>query len=197
MLVCSMAMCFFISVKLSMIFLAAIVILAAALTSVALIYGAGILCAYAYNRIMVNVSQGTMRSLRTELFQRMERLPIRYFDTHAHGDIMSVYTNDADTLRQLMGQSIPQVIRSGVTIAASFVSMFLLNIPLTVITLAVIGAMVLATSKIAAKLASADGFIRRLPDGYRTALTGDGPTSRRASANCWRSPAPPWPTRRC
>ena len=174
MLVCSIAMCFFISVKLSMIFLAAIVILAAALASVALIYGAGILCAYAYNRIMVNVSQGTMRSLRTELFQRMERLPIRYFDTHAHGDIMSVYTNDADTLRQLMGQSIPQVIRSGVTIAASFVSMFLLNIPLTVITLAVIGAMVLATSKIAAKLASADGFIRRLLDGYRTALTGDG-----------------------
>ena len=115
-----------------------------------------------------------MRSLRTELFQRMERLPIRYFDTHAHGDIMSVYTNDADTLRQLMGQSIPQVIHSGVTIAASFVSMFLLNIPLTVITLAVIGAMVLATSKIAAKLANADGFIRRLPDGYRTALTGDG-----------------------
>ena len=174
MLVCSMAMCFFISAKLSTIFLAAIVILAAALASVALIYGAGILCAYAYNRIMVNVSQGTMRSLRTELFQRMERLPIRYFDTHAHGDIMSVYTNDADTLRQLMGQSIPQVIHSGVTIAASFISMFLLNIPLTVITLAVIGAMVLATSKIAAKLANADGFIRRLPDGYRTALTGDG-----------------------
>ena len=138
-----------------------------------------------------------MRSLRTELFQRMERLPIRYFDTHAHGDIMSVYTNDVDTLRQLMGQSIPQVIRSGVTIAASFVSMFLLNIPLTVITLAVIGAMVLATSKIAAKLANADGFIRRLPDGYRTALTGDGPTSRRASASCRRSPAPPWPARRC
>lgn len=107
MLICSMVMCFFISAKLSMIFLAAIVILAAALASVALIYGAGILCAYAYNRIMVNVSQGTMRSLRTELFQRMERLPIRYFDTHAHGDIMSVYTNDVDTLRQLMGQSIP------------------------------------------------------------------------------------------
>ena len=123
---------------------------------------------------MVNVSQGTMRNLRVELFQRMERLPIRYFDTHAHGDIMSVYTNDADTLRQLMGQSIPQVIHSGVTIVTSFVSMFLLNIPLTVITLAVIGAMVLATSKIAAKLANADGFIRRLPDGYRTALTGDG-----------------------
>ena len=75
--------------------------LAAALLSVAITYGIGIFCAYAYNRIMVNVSQGTMRNLRIELFQHMESLPIRYFDTHAHGDIMSVYTNDVDTLRQL------------------------------------------------------------------------------------------------
>lgn len=82
--------------------------LAAALVSVAITYGIGILCAYGYNRIMVNVSQGTMRNLRVELFQHMESLPIRYFATHAHGDIMSIYTNDVDTLRQLMSQSIPR-----------------------------------------------------------------------------------------
>ena len=125
--------------------------LAAALVSMAITYGVGILCAYGYNRIMVNVSQGTMRNLRVELFQHMESLPIRYFDTHAHGDIMSVYTNDVDTLRQLMSQSIPQVINSIVTILTSFVSMFILDIPLTIITLPVIGVMAFATSKIAAK----------------------------------------------
>ena len=81
--------------------------LAAALVRVACFYAAGILCAYGYNRIMVNVSQATMCRLRVELFTHMESLPIRYFDTHAHGDIMSVYTNDVDTLRQLISQSIP------------------------------------------------------------------------------------------
>ena len=95
--------------------------LAGALLSVGATYGLGILCAYSYNRIMVNVSQGTMRNLRIELFRHMESLPIRYFDTHAHGDVMSVYTNDVDTLRQLMSQSIPQVINSSVTILTSFV----------------------------------------------------------------------------
>ena len=152
--------------------------LAAALVSVAVTYGIGIICAYAYNRIMVNVSQGTMRNLRMELFQHMESLPIRYFDTHAHGDIMSVYTNDVDTLRQLMSQSIPQVINSGVTIVTSFVSMFILDIPLTIITLAVIGVMVFATSKIAAKsstyfarqqkdLGAVNGYIEEMMDGQK------------------------------
>ena len=152
--------------------------LAAALLSVAVTYGIGIICAYAYNRIMVNVSQGTMRNLRVELFQHMESLPIRYFDTHAHGDIMSVYTNDVDTLRQLMSQSIPQVINSGVTIVTSFVSMFILDIPLTIITLAVIGVMVFATSKIAAKssayfarqqkdLGAVNGYIEEMMDGQK------------------------------
>ena len=152
--------------------------LAAALVSVAITYGIGIICAYAYNRIMVNVSQGTMRNLRVELFQHMESLPIRYFDTHAHGDIMSVYTNDVDTLRQLMSQSIPQVINSGVTIVTSFVSMFILDIPLTIITLAVIGVMVFATSKIAAKsstyfarqqkdLGAVNGYIEEMMDGQK------------------------------
>ena len=152
--------------------------LAAALGSVALTYGLGILCAYGYNRIMVNVSQGTMCSLRIELFQHMESLPIRYFDTHAHGDIMSVYTNDVDTLRQLISQSIPQVIHSAVTILTSFVSMLVLDIPLTIITLAVIGVMALTTSKIAAKaslyfarqqkdLGAVNGYIEEMMDGQK------------------------------
>lgn len=152
--------------------------LASALISLAAVYAAGILCAYGYNRIMVNVSQGTMRNLRVELFRHMESLPIRYFDTHPHGDIMSVYTNDVDTLRQLMSQSIPQVINSGVTILSSFVSMLVLDIPLTVITLAMIGVMAFATSKIAAKsavyfakqqndLGAVNGYIEEIMDGQK------------------------------
>ena len=152
--------------------------LAAALVAVAMTYGIGILCAYAYNRIMVNISQGTMRNLRVALFQHMESLPIRYFDTHVHGDIMSVYTNDVDTLRQLISQSIPQVINSSVTIVTSFASMFILDIPLTIITLVVIGVMVFATSKIAAKsstyfarqqkdLGAVNGYIEEMMDGQK------------------------------
>ena len=149
--------------------------LAGALFSVAVTYAIGILCAYAYNRIMVNVSQGTMRNLRLELFEHMESLPIRYFDTHVHGDIMSVYTNDVDTLRQLMSQGIPQIINSCVTILTSFISMLVLDIPLTIITLAV---MVFTTSKIAAKssfyfarqqkdLGIVNGYIEEMMDGQK------------------------------
>lgn len=136
--------------------------LAAALISVAVTYAVGVICAYAYNRIMVNVSQGTMRNLRVDLFQHMESLPVGYFDSHAHGDIMSVYTNDVDTLRQFMSQSIPMVINSGVTIVTSFASMLILDVPLTLITLAVIGVMLYATSKIAAK--SSEYFARQQKD---------------------------------
>ena len=90
---------------------------------------------YAYNRMMVNVTQGTLRNLRDDLFAHMEKLPIQYFDTHAHGDIMSIYTNDIDTLRQMISQSIPQVLNSAITIVSVFVSMLILNIPLTIVTL--------------------------------------------------------------
>ena len=152
--------------------------LAGALLSVGATYGLGILCAYSYNRIMVNVSQGTMRNLRIELFRHMESLPIRYFDTHAHGDIMSVYTNDVDTLRQLMSQSIPQVINSSVTILTSFVSMLVLDVPLTLITLAAIGVMLFVTSRIAAKssmyfarqqkdLGIVNGYIEEMMEGQK------------------------------
>ena len=152
--------------------------LAGALLSVGATYGLGILCAYSYNRIMVNVSQGTMRNLRIELFRHMESLLIRYFDTHAHGDIMSVYTNDVDTLRQLMSQSIPQVINSSVTILTSFVSMLVLDVPLTLITLAAIGVMLFVTSRIAAKssmyfarqqkdLGIVNSYIEEMMDGQK------------------------------
>ena len=100
---------------------------------------------YLYNRIMVNVTQGTLRNLRNELFEHMETLPIKYFDTHAHGDIMSVYTNDIDTLRQMISQSIPQIINSGITIISVFISMLILNIPLTVVTMVMVAVMVLCT----------------------------------------------------
>ena len=152
--------------------------LSKALLSLAAIYGAGILCAYAYNRIMVNIGQGTMKKLRIELFNRMEALPIRYFDTHAHGDIMSVYTNDVDTLRQFMSQSLPQVINSIVTIVTTVVSMIVLDIPLTVLTLAMIGGMLFATSKLSGRsgmyftrqqkdLGRVNGYIEELMEGQK------------------------------
>ena len=86
-----------------------------------------------------------MRNLRNEMFEHMETLPIKYFDTHAHGDIMSIYTNDIDTLRQMISQSIPQVINSGFTIVSVFVSMVILNIPLTLVTLVMVGIMIWCT----------------------------------------------------
>ena len=107
--------------------------LAAAMLRVACLYAVGILCAYGYNRIMVNVSQGTMRDLRVELFRHMESLPIRYFDTHTHGDIMSRYTNDIDTLRQMISQAIPQCIASVVTIVTVFVTMLVSSLTLTAV----------------------------------------------------------------
>lgn len=136
--------------------------LSASLLSLASVYAAGILCAYAYNRIMVSISQGTMRKLRIELFTHMESLPISYFDTHAHGDIMSVYTNDIDTLRQLFSQSIPQVINSAVTIACAFISMAVLSIPLTAVTLVMVAAMLYASSRLSGK--SGENFARQQKD---------------------------------
>ena len=150
---------------------------------VALLHLAGLLAvgvgaAYAYNRIMVSVSQGTMRRLRNELFRKMEALPIKYFDTHAHGDIMSVYTNDVDTLRQLLSQSIPQIINSLITMAATLVSMLMLNPYLTIISILTACVMLLVTSKfskLSAKyymqqqknLGIVDGFIEEMLDGQK------------------------------
>ena len=125
----------------------------AAILKIAGIYLIGIVCAYMYNIIMVFVGQGTMRTIRLELFEHMEKLPIRYFDTHAHGDIMSIYTNDTDTLRQFIGMSFPQLINSIVTIVSVFISMCILNIPLTILTVA----MVFIIMKISGKAAVISG----------------------------------------
>lgn len=122
--------------------------LAHALLSLALVYLIGLLCSYGYNRIMAVISQGTLKKIRIQLFTKMESLPIKYFDTTPHGDIMSVYTNDVDTLRQLIGQSVPQLVNSTVTIVLTFISMVCLNIPLTILTLCMVAVMLVAASKL-------------------------------------------------
>ena len=152
--------------------------LAAQLFRLACIMAVGVVTAFTYNRIMVTVSQGTMRRLRDDLFRRMESLPIKYFDTHAHGDIMSVYTNDVDTLRQMLSQSIPQTINSVVSMAATLVTMIVLDPVLTVISLLTAAVMLLVTanfSKLSAKyyvrqqqdLGAVDGFIEEMLDGQK------------------------------
>lgn len=118
------------------------------LLRVAAFYAVGIAATYAYNRIMVNVTQGMLKYFRDEMFRKMEQLPIRYFDTHAHGDIMSIYTNDTDTLRQMISQSMPQLFSSAMTVISTTVCMLMLNIPLTVLTFVMVGIMLILTRKI-------------------------------------------------
>ena len=122
--------------------------LAGAILHVSGIMAVGVVASYLTNRLMVNVGQGTMRSLRKDLFAHMEALPIKYFDSHAHGDIMSVYTNDIDTLRQMIGMSLPQLLSSIVTVASVFVSMLILDVPLTVLSCVMVGVMAFATKKL-------------------------------------------------
>lgn len=119
-----------------------------ALTRVAGFYALGIICAYSFNRIMVNVTQGFLRNIRIQLFEHMESLPIRYFDRTPHGDTMSIYTNDTDTLRQLISQSIPQLVSSIITIITVFISMLILNIPLTVVSCLMIVVMTFTSKKL-------------------------------------------------
>lgn len=152
--------------------------LAKAILEVAGFYALGVASTYAYNRIMVNVTQGCIRNMRNELFEHMEMLPIKYFDQHAHGDIMSIYTNDIDTLRQMISQSIPQIINSLITIVSVFVSMIILNIPLTFVTLAMVAVMLFATKKLAGAsgkyfvkqqmdLGKVNGYIEEMMDGQK------------------------------
>ena len=152
--------------------------LASDLIRLVCIMATGVITAFTYNRIMVNVSQGTMRHLRDDLFRRMESLPIKYFDTHAHGDIMSVYTNDVDTLRQLLSQSIPQIINSVISMIATLITMIILNPALTVISILTACIMLLVTanfSKLSGKyyvrqqidLGAVDGFIEEMLDGQK------------------------------
>ena len=152
--------------------------LAKAISRVAVFYAIGVISTYAYNRIMVAVTQGTLRNLRNDLFAHMEKLPIRYFDTHSHGDIMSVYTNDIDTLRQMISQSIPQIINSTFTIVSVLVSMLILNIPLTLVTLVMVSLMLICTKKAAGQsgkyfldqqknLGAVNGYIEEMMNGQK------------------------------
>ena len=152
--------------------------LAYAIARVAGFYLIGILATFAYNKIMVYVTQGTLRNMRDDLFENMQKLPIKYFDTHAHGDIMSIYTNDIDTLRQMISQSIPQIINSGFTIVSVLISMIILNVPLTIVTLIMVGIMMYCT-KLAAgnsgkyflkqqkNLGAVNGFIEEMMNGQK------------------------------
>ena len=152
--------------------------LAAAIRHVAVFYLMGVIAAYANSRIMVNVAQGTLRNLRDDMFTHMEELPIRYFDTHSHGDIMSTYTNDTDTLRQVISQSIPQFLNSIITIVSVFISMLALSIPLTLVTLAMVFVTLFATKKVgglSAKyfvaqqrdIAAVNGYIEEMMSGQK------------------------------
>ena len=149
-----------------------------ALLLMACVYYLGAAATYGYSRIMISVTQGTMRSIREDLFRHMESLPIRYFDTHAHGDIMSVYTNDIDTLRQLISQSLPQLVSSAITVVSVFVSMIALNIPLTLIMLVMVALMIRVTRAVTGKsgsyfieqqrnLGAVNGYIEEMMEGQK------------------------------
>lgn len=152
--------------------------LLAAMGRVTVFYGIGVISTFAYSKIMIYVSQGTIKNLRVELFSHMQDLPIRYFDSHAHGDIMSIYTNDIDTLRQLISQSLPQILNSVITVVSVFVSMVILNIPLTVLTIVMVIVTTVVTKKFAGfssryflsqqrDLGKVNGFIEEMLNGQK------------------------------
>ena len=141
-------------------------------------YAIGVLSTFAYTRIMIYVTQGSLRRLRDDLFAHMEKLPIRYFDTNSHGNIMSVYTNDIDTLRQMISQSMPQLLSSGITILSVFISMIRLSIPLTGVTILMVVLMLVVTGKVAgasgsyfiaqqANIGEVNGYIEEMMEGQK------------------------------
>ena len=149
-----------------------------AILRVASFYGIGVIASYTYNLIMVYVTQGVLRNLRNDMFTHMESLPIKYFDTHSHGDIMSMYTNDIDTLRQLVSQSIPQFVNSGVTVIGVIISMIVLSVPLTLVSLAMVGVVLFVTKTVAGfsgkffvkqqkALGSLNGYIEEMMNGQK------------------------------
>lgn len=142
------------------------------------IYGIGVIATYSFNRLLIGVSQGSLKEIRDTMFEHMEKLPIRYFDTHNHGDIMSIYTNDADTLRQMISQSVPQVIVSAMTIVSVFVSMVVISIPLTIISVIMVFVMLGVSKHVTGKsgkyfyaqqknLGKVNGFIEEMMEGQR------------------------------
>ena len=152
--------------------------LAAAILRVAVIYCVGIAAVFVQNRLMARITQGTLKDLRDEMFTHMQTLPIKYFDTHAHGDIMSVYTNDIDTLRQMISQSLPQLVNTVVTLVGVLASMLYLSVPLTVLALAMVGVMLLATKYLTGnsgkyfikqqqELGKVNGYIEEMMNGQK------------------------------
>ena len=152
--------------------------LAHAILRVACFYGVGILAVFIQNRTMAKITQGTLKNLRDELFVHMQTLPIKYFDTHAHGDIMSVYTNDIDTLRQLISQSLPQLVNTIITVVSVFLSMLYLSVPLSILTLVMVGVMMLATKYLTGnsgkfflkqqqELGKVNGYIEEMMNGQK------------------------------
>jgi len=149
-----------------------------AILRVACFFAIGIAANFLQARLMINVTQGTMMRLRDDLFAHMETLPIKYFDTHAHGDIMSLYTNDIETLRQMISQSLPQMFNSLITIVSVFISMIILNVPLTILTLVMVAVMLFSTKKIAGlsgkyfsaqqkNLGTVNGYIEEMMEGQK------------------------------
>ena len=152
--------------------------LALAIMRVAGFYAIGVAAAYIYNRLMINVTQGVLRNLRNDLFSHMETLPIKYFDTHSHGDIMSIYTNDTDTIRQMVSQSMPQVFNSAITVVSVFISMVILSVPLTIVTLVMVAVMLVVTARTAGisgryflqqqrDIGKVNGFIEEMMEGQK------------------------------
>ncbi len=152
--------------------------LAMAILRVGIFYALGVVSIFAYNKILISISQGTIRDMRDEVFAHMQTLPIKYFDQHSHGDIMSVYTNDIDTLRMMISQSIPQMINSVVTVIYVFIYMMILSIPLTIVTLIMVAIMLLVTKHYAGfssryflaqqrDLGRVDGFIEEMMNGQK------------------------------
>ena len=152
--------------------------LAKAIAKVACFYGLGVLAGFIQNKTMIYITQGFMRNLRDDMFSHMEKLPIKYFDTHSHGDIMSMYTNDVDTLRQLVSQTLPMLVNSAFTIISVLISMIVLSVPLTIVTLSMVGITMLVAKKAASasgkyfveqqkNLGKANGYIEEMMNGMK------------------------------
>ena len=149
-----------------------------AISRVAVFYAIGVIATFTYNKILIYISQGTIMDMRNSLFEHMQDLPIRYFDTHSHGDIMSVYTNDIDTLRQMISQSIPQLINSAITVVSVLIFMIILNVPLTMLTLVMVAITTFVTKTFAGRssryflaqqkdIGKVNGFIEEMLNGQK------------------------------
>ena len=149
-----------------------------ALATIACVYLLGILCTFTYNMVMMYISQGVLKDIRDEMFAHMETLPIKYFDTHQHGDIMSHFTNDTDTLRQMVSQSIPNLFSSAITLVSTFISMLILSVPLTILVLLGVFVMLAVSGKIGGNsakyfiaqqqsLGKTNGYIEEMMDGQK------------------------------